>query len=488
MTGIMGKFVENLPRTPDRSQSKPSGSPLTLLRSMTPLQGLLFVSGWLAWTCDAIDFFAVSLTISGLSVTFNEPTSSITTSITLTLLFRPLGAIIFGLLSDRYGRKWPLIVNLLCCSVLSLGTGFVTTFSQFLAVRSLFGIMMGGIWGQAASLGLENAPVDARGLLSGIMQQGYAVGYLLAAVVNLQEVIPRNDWRILFWFGASFSAFAAFVRLLLPESAYFLERRAAARADGGFVSEGEKTRIFFREMGKAIRLHWIRCIFCLVLMSAFNFYSHGSQDLYPTYIQKGKGLSAHLATVATIIGNCGAVVGGTIAGYVSQYLGRRITIIICCCFTLVFLPLWYLPTSFAGLSAGAFFVQAGVQGAWGVIPVYLSELSPVAFRSTFPGVMYQLGNMVSSASAQIETTAGDRYKTSEGLPDYGKVSLILIGVISGVIIVCALVGREEHAAQFEKGRAAFERDSGADIIEIEAKTDRDHQEAQLEKLKMDQPV
>lgn len=180
---------------------------------MTPLQGALFLSGWLAWTCDAIDFFAVSLTVSGLGATFGKPTASITTSITLTLLFRPLGAIIFGLLSDRYGRKWPLIANLLICSVLSLGTGFVNTFSAFLAVRSLFGIAMGGIWGQAASLGLENAPVEARGLLSGVLQQGYAVGqvnfstyevsavfvpwadcdvsrcrYLFAAVVNLEQV------------------------------------------------------------------------------------------------------------------------------------------------------------------------------------------------------------------------------------------------------------------------------------------------------------
>jgi len=168
----------SLPRLPDRSADarRPSTNPIKLLRSLTPLQGALFFSAWLAWTCDAVDFFAVSLTNTYLSEALNKSTSDITTSITLTLLFRPLGAIIFGLASDRYGRKWPLIANLLGCSVLSLGTGFVTTFSQFLAVRSLFGILMGGIWGQAAALGLENAPVDARGLLSGVLQQGYSVG------------------------------------------------------------------------------------------------------------------------------------------------------------------------------------------------------------------------------------------------------------------------------------------------------------------------
>lgn len=171
------------------------------------------------------------------------------------------------------------------------------------------------------------------------------------------QVIPHDNWRIAFWFGAGFSAFAALVRLCLPESAYFLERREAARASGTFISEKEKTKIFFREIGRAAKLHWVRCIFALVLMSAFNFYSHGSQDLYPTYIQKGKGLSAHASTVATIIGNCGAIAGGTISGWASQYLGRRITVIVCCCWTLVFLPLWYLPTTFGPLAAGAFFVQ-----------------------------------------------------------------------------------------------------------------------------------
>ena len=163
----------SLPRLPDRSQEahRPSGNPIKLLGSLTPLQGALFFSAWLAWTCDAVDFFATSLTNTYLSRTLGKTTTDITTSITLTLLLRPVGAIIFGLASDRFGRKWPLIANLLGCSILSLGTGFVTTFSEFLAVRSLFGIFMGGIWGQAAALGLENAPVDARGLLSGIMQQ-----------------------------------------------------------------------------------------------------------------------------------------------------------------------------------------------------------------------------------------------------------------------------------------------------------------------------
>ncbi|CEQ39468.1 SPOSA6832_01010, partial [Sporobolomyces salmonicolor] len=507
--------LANLPRPPKASERTANVSPLILLRSLTTLQWLLFLSGWLAWTCDAIDFFAVSLANTRLTKTFDKPTSTITTSITLTLLFRPLGAIIFGLASDRYGRKWPLIIDLICCGALSLGTSFCTNFGAFLGVRSLFGVAMGGIWGLSASQALESMPAEARGLFSGILQQGYAVssfslmsprrvlatddrrtlrpsqcqvGYLLAAVLNLTAVPDHDDWRILFWFGAGASFFAALIRLVLPESPYFLERHAAEKVSGSTVSSVDKSKIFIREAGRALKLHWVRCIFGLCLMTGFNFFSHGSQDAYPSYIQQSKGLTAHQATLATIIGNCGAIAGGTIAGYVSQYLGRRLTIIVCCLWTAVFIPLWLLPNSFGGLAAGAFFVQSGVQGAWGVVslpfrhqerskqetntddfrkqvPVYLAELSPVAFRAVWPGVAYQLGNMVSSASAQIETTAGSHIKTAEGRPDYGKVSAILIGVVAAWLIGCCLIGREFHGSHFEKGKAAFEQGGGKDEIE-----------------------
>ncbi|KPV74798.1 uncharacterized protein RHOBADRAFT_15257, partial [Rhodotorula graminis WP1] len=399
-----------------------------VLGSLTALQWAFFLSGWLAWTCDAIDFFAVSLSNHRLEIFFDKPLKQITTSITLTLLFRPAGAVIFGLASDRWGRKYPLIIDLCCCGALSLGTAFVKTFPQFLAVRCLFGIAMGGIWGLSAALALENMPVRARGLFSGLLQQGYAVGYLIAAVLNLTEVARHNDFKILFYFASAVSFFAALVRLVLPESAYFLERREADKAQGTTVSSSTKSKIFLREAGRALKIHWVRCIFAVIIMSLFNFFSHSSQDVYPSYIQDGKGLSAHTATLATIVGNVGAIVGGTVAGYVSQFLGRRLTIIVMCIWTCAFIPLWYLPSSFAGLAAGAFFVQFGVQGAWGVIPVYLAELSPVAFRAVWPGVAYQLGNMVSSASAQIEATAGENLKTAAGRPNYGLIGVILIVV------------------------------------------------------------
>lgn len=452
-------FVRNL--VPKREKSERSRPLLEVLGEITFTQWCLFFSGWLAWTCDAIDFFSVSLTVPNLQKQFDRSTHSITTSITLTLLFRSAGAVIFGLLSDRYGRKWPLVANLFLVAVLSLGTGFVKTFDQFLALRSLFGVGMGGIWGLAAATALENLPVEARGLASGVLQQGYACGYLIAALVNLY-LVPKTTWRSLFWTGGGISAFAGVLRALLPESQVFL-RAKMEKQNNDEKSTQSKTQIFLHEIKQMLKHHWKLAIYAVLLMTGFNFLSHGSQDLYPTYLQASKGFTPHQATVATIIGNCGAITGGAVAGYTSQYIGRRLTIIIFVLLVAAFIPLWIIPSTFSSLSAGAFCVQFGVQGAWGVIPILLSEISPPAFRSTFPGVAYQLGNMVSAASAQIEATGGEQHKTTiqtasgpKVVPDYALVQGVFIGVVATYILVLTLLGPENHGSHFERSKTAFQ--------------------------------
>lgn len=454
---------------PRRERSVDSKTLWAAICSITLVQWGHFWCGWLAWICDSFDFFSVSLSVTNLEKQFNKPPGTITTAITLTLLFRSLGAFIFGVLSDRYGRKWPLVANLLIAAAFELGSGFVQTFPQFLAVRSLFGVAMGGIWGLASSTALENLPVEARGLASGFLQEGYAVGYLIAAVVNL-TLVPETSsgWRGLFWLGAGLSVLAAAVRAVLPESELFLRAKAVERAQGRTTVN--KTRVFMHETWEMLKRHWILCCYAVLLMTGFNFLSHGSQDLYPTYLTTTKGFSQHDATVATIIGNCGAIAGGTVAGWLSQYAGRRLTIIMFVVIVGAFIPLWILPSTFGALAAGAFCIQFGVQGAWGVIPIQLNEMSPPAFRATFPGVAYQIGNMVSSASAQIEATGAAHLKKVttivNGEPklvaNYATVQGILVGVVAAFVVLCTIVGPENHGSRFEKYKAAFEEGAGRD--------------------------
>ncbi|KAF8516332.1 MFS general substrate transporter [Hysterangium stoloniferum] len=421
------RFLLNL--IPKKEAKEGQVPVLTALKGLTWIQWAMVFSGWLSWTCDAMDFFN-------------------TNAVTLTLLFRSTGAVIFGILSDRYGRKWPLVVNLLICCALQVGSSFCNTYRQFLGVRSLFGVAMGGIWGLSIATALENVPVETRGLLSGVLQQGYAAGYLLSAIVSL-TIVPhsKHSWRVQFWTVACLSFSAACLRAALPESALFL-RAKEAKKDQREVSES-KTKIFFRETGAMLRAHWMLCIYAVLLMTGFNFLSHGSQDLYPTYIQNDKLLSSKLATKATII--------GALAGFISQYAGRRLTMI---SFSI---PLWILPSTFSGLAAGAFFIQVGVQGAWGVIPIFLNELSPPAFRATFPGVAYQLGNMISASSARIEAAGGDHLRTivnGKDVPDYAKVQGILIGVVAAFVVLVVLFGPENHGSHFESHRVAFEEGAG----------------------------
>ncbi|KAF9049224.1 carboxylic acid transporter protein [Hymenopellis radicata] len=467
-------FLSNLiPRREKGVQQRPL---LTVLASLTWIQWAHFWSGWLAWSCDAIDFFSVSLTVTRLADQFGKQTTDITEAITLTLLLRSVGAVVFGIASDRYGRKWPLVLNLVIISVLELSCGFVNTFPQFLAVRALFGIGMGGIWGMAASTALENLPVEVRGLASGVLQQGYAVGYLFAACINLR-LVPETatTWRSLFWTASGISMFAAFVRAALPESELFIRAKEVEKAQGLNRTTTEKTQIFMKETGAMLKKHWLLCIYAVLLMTGFNFLSHGSQDLYPTYLVKSKDFSSNDATVATIIGNCGAIAGGAFAGYFSQYIGRRLTIIIFVLLVACFIPLWILPSSFSALSAGAFCIQFGVQGAWGVIPIQLAEMSPPAFRATFPGVAYQLGNMVSSASAQIEAVGGEHQRTTithkngvvENIPDYAKVQGILIGVVAAYVLIVTILGPENHGSHFEQHKPAFEEGAARDDAIIE---------------------
>lgn len=350
-----------------------------------------------------LSFFTVSLTVADLSKAFDKTTAEITWGITLVLMFRSVGAITFGIAADRYGRKWPFVVNNILFIVLELGTGFCQTYQQFLAVRALFGIAMGGLYGNAAATALEDCPERARGLISGMLQQGYAFGYLLATVFfrGLVNTTPHG-WRPLFWFGACPPVLIIIFRLCLPETDSNIERQRV-RASGQNVGS-----TFINEGKVALKRHWLTLLYLVLLMAGFNFMSHGSQDLYPTMLSNQYNFSANAVTITQVVANLGAMTGGTVVGYLSQTFGRRFSIIVSC---VVGGALLY-PYSFVGnerVIAAAFFEQFCVQGAWGVIPIHLMELSPGSFRTFVVGTSYQLGNLVSSASSTIEATIGERF-------------------------------------------------------------------------------
>ncbi|KAF2762271.1 sugar transporter family protein [Pseudovirgaria hyperparasitica] len=431
-------------------------NPITLLRLLNKQQWMFFAVAFFAWSWDALDFFTVSLTVGPLAKTFGKSNKDITWGITLVLMLRSVGSVIFGIAADRYGRKWPFIINNILFIILELGTGFVQTYNQFLAVRALFGIAMGGLYGNAAATALEDCPERARGLVSGLLQQGYAFGYLLATVFARAFVnTVGHEWRPLFWFAAGPPVLIIAFRLCLPETQAYQERQRVRAA--GAESGASAGKTFVAEGRVALRNHWPLLGYLVLLMAGFNFMSHGSQDLYPTLLTNQYGFSADAVTVTQVVANLGAMTGGACVGYASQALGRRFSIIV---MSIVGAALLY-PYTFVTdtrVIAPAFFEQFCVQGAWGVIPIHLMELSPGSFRTFVVGTAYQLGNLVSSASSTIESTIGERFPLPDKVEasgarvsrfEYGKVICIFMGCVYAYVVVLTLLGPERKGASMD---------------------------------------
>ncbi|KAH7092620.1 carboxylic acid transport protein [Paraphoma chrysanthemicola] len=426
---------------------EPLKNPISLFAQLRLKDWLYFIVGFLAWTADAFDFHALSIQTTKLAAYYKQSNTSISTAITLTLLLRSVGAAFFGLAGDKFGRKWPMVLNMIILGLLQVATIYSATFNQFLAVRSLFGLFMGGVYGNAISMALENCPTNARGLMSGILQQGYSFGYVLAACANLGVGGATNTWKIVFWVGAAFSIVVGFLRVLFPESKQFIEAKKAGKS-------GKTPGAFWAESKEMLKKEWKMCVYCIILMTWFNYYSHTSQDSYTTFMKEQKHLSSAGATRASILMKTGACVGGTILGYTSQWFGRRRTIVCAALISGCLIPAWILPTTERGLSASGFMIQFFVQGAWGVIPIHLSELSPPAFRSSFVGITYQLGNMISSPSAQIVNAVAEAtmITTSKGTesPAYGPVMGVATAIIVLGIAVTTALGPEKKGRHFEE--------------------------------------
>jgi SHS family lactate transporter-like MFS transporter len=382
------------------------------------------LASYLGWTLDAFDFFLVVFCLTAIGREFHKSDAAIALSILLTLALRPVGAFVFGLLADRYGRRLPLMLDLVFYSVIEVLTGLAPNYTTFLVLRALFGIGMGGEWGVGASLAMEKVPVRMRGLLSGFLQQGYAMGYLLAAVCYF-FVFERVGWRPLFFIGGLPALLAVFVRMRVKESEVW-----------------EKTRHeSWGELGRAILSHWKLFLYMAVLMMAMNLASHGTQDMYPTFLERQWGFKAAGRAGLTAFSMVGAIVGGTLCGLFSDWWGRRRIMVIALLGAVLVIPIWAFAGSLTLLVAGAFLMQFLVQGAWGVVPAHLSELSPDSVRGFLPGFGYQCGVLLASSVSYLEAVFAHRTSYSVAMAATAVTVFVLAAIVTAL-------GPERRAAKF----------------------------------------
>jgi MFS transporter, SHS family, lactate transporter len=405
-----------------------------LFKSLNRTQRHTFLACFLGWSLDALDFFLLTFVLIPISHEFGRTIPEVAFAITLTLMARPLGAFLFGLLGDKFGRRIPLMIDIIFYSVMELLTAFAPNFTLFLVLRVLFGVGMGGEWGLGASLAMESLPTQTRGLFSGILQQGYAVGYLLAALVYW-TVFPHFGWRGLFIAGALPAFLVVYIRAHVPESPVWQRDR----------SQREQTNV---RLSVLLRQHGLLFIYAALLMTAFNYMSHGTQDLYPTYLEEQRGFGVNAKSMISIVYATGAIFGGTVLGFWSQKWGRRRVIILSAVCGMLLIPLWIFAPSTGLLIAGGFLIQFMVQGAWGVVPVHLNELSPPDFRGTFPGLAYQLGNFAAAYAAQQQAWLAEQFRLPNGRPNYALTMAIVQAVVFVAVMVLAAIGPEKRAKEF----------------------------------------
>ncbi|MDQ2889020.1 MAG: MFS transporter [Gemmatimonadota bacterium] len=384
------------------------------------------VASFLGWTLDAFDFFLMVFMLGAIAKEFGTGVKAVAIAITLTLALRPLGALVFGLLADRFGRRPVLMIDILLFSVLEFASAFAPTLIALLVLRAAFGFAMGGEWGLGASLTMETLPPKARGIASGILQTGYPFGFLLASVVY-GLLFDCIGWRGMFMVGVLPALLVLFIRRNVQESPAWNRMRERPK----------------QNLGAVLKKRWPLFIYVVVLMTAFNLFSHGTQDLYPTFLQTQHRLATHTVSIIAIIGNVGAIIGGLCFGALSQRIGRRKAIIFGALVSLPIIPLWAFAATPLLLGAGAFLMQVAVQGAWGVIPVHLNELSPDEVRGTFPGFAYQLGNLLASGNATLQAA----FAASHG-GNYGFALAVVAATAAVLIAVLTFFGPEKRGVIF----------------------------------------
>ncbi|QYD70494.1 MFS transporter [Paraburkholderia edwinii] len=387
------------------------------------------IAAYLGWTLDAFDFFLMVFILKDIAAEFNTKIPEVAFAITLTLAMRPLGALIFGRLADKYGRRPTLMVNIAIYSLLELLSGFSPNLTTLIVLRALFGIAMGGEWGVGSALTMETVPAKSRGIVSGLLQAGYPSGYLLASIV-FGVLYQYIGWRGMFFVGVIPALLVLYVRSSVNESPAWVAMEKKAARPGLLVT---------------LKRNWVLSIYAIILMTAFNFFSHGTQDLYPTFLREQHHFDPHTVSLIAIVLNVGAICGGLLFGSLSERIGRRRAICIAALIALPVLPLWAFSSTPVMLAIGAFLMQISVQGAWGVIPVHLNEISPDEIRATFPGLVYQLGNLLASVNATLQAS----FAVSNN-NNYGLAMAVTAGTVAVIIAVLILFSRERRGIDMTK--------------------------------------
>lgn len=383
------------------------------------------LAGFLGWTLDAFDFFILTFIVAAVAKDFHKSIPSIALTLTASLAMRPLGALIFGLMADRYGRKGPLIINIIFYSIIEILSGLAPSYGVFLLLRFLYGIGMGGEWGVGASLVMESVSIKRRGLLSGILQEGYATGFLLAAGAYYL-VFPHFGWRAMFFVGGVPAFLTLFIRAKVKDTEAWKSFRMTN----------------WKAYGRSVSRNWKLFLYLVLLMAMMNLMSHGTQDLYPTYLQQQRHFSPQLTAIITMISMVGAIFGGIGFGYLSDIWGRKKMMGIAVLFGLVLIPFWLHAGGLGILIAGAFGMQFMVQGAWGIIPAHINELSPGSLRGFFPGFAYQWGVLIASSVPYVESLLAKRMGYSQSMEVFAGSILVLAALV-------VLIGPEARGVPFQ---------------------------------------
>jgi len=400
-------------------------------RRLTAGQRNTFIACFLGWSLDAFDFFILILCVNALAMQFHQKVSAISEAIFWTLAMRPVGAFLFGMLADRFGRRPTLMINIVAYSVFELASAFAPSSKIFLIMRALFGIAMGGEWGVGAALAFETLPAEGRGFFSGLLQEGYVVGYLMAALAY-GTLFPIVGWRGMFVIGSLPSVLALYILSKVEESPAWLQGQVARKSESHWWKDiGAHAGIF---------------AFLVLLMFAFNSFSHGTQDLYPTFLERNLQFRPQTTGLIVIVYNVGALLGGILFGSLSERIGRRRAIVMAAVLAIPVIPLWAYSHTVPMLAMGGFLMQFMVQGAWGVIPAHLNELSPPGMRGTFPGFAYQLGNLLSSKNSVIQAKLVERRYGGRFSPVLGWTVLL----VASLVAVTTWSGRERRGADLSR--------------------------------------